>query len=366
MKKTINVTKTVLPPFDMYTKYLEKIWSSRWVTNDGELVKKLEKKLIKILDIRELTLVGNGTIGLQLALKALQLKGEVITTPFTFAATTNVIIWEGLVPVFADINPDTFNIDPDEIEKKITKNTTAILAVHVFGNPCDIESLIRIAKRHKIKLIFDAAHAFGVKYGGKSILMFGDVSVLSFHATKTFHTIEGGAVISNNKKLNSHFKLLRNFGIRSEEKVHLCGVNAKMNEFQAAMGLSNIPYISSVSKKRKQIYMEYKNNLQNLKDVRFQKITTESYNYAYVPVLFKNKKVRDYIFAQLLKKGVKARKYFYPLTSDFPYIKNKRLAVYLPNSKKVSNSILCLPIFADMEVSSVKKISSIIVKSING
>ncbi len=360
----IQVAKTPLPSLEEYNRYLKMIWKSNWVTNDGDLVKKLEVKLASMFGIDSLALVVNGTVGLQLAIKALDLKGEIITTPFTFAATTNVILWEGLRPVFADINPNTFNIDPKEVEKKITKNTTAILAVHVFGNPCDIDALSTIAQKYNIKLIFDAAHAFGVKYKNKSVLKFGDVSVLSFHATKTFHTIEGGAVISKDKKIRKNLRLMRNFGIASEEKVLLCGINAKMNEFQAAMGLSNISYIPSVLRKRKNIYKEYKKAFLGVRDITFQSLITDDYNYSYMPVLFKNKRMRDLIYTMLEINGIKARKYFYPLTSNFPYIKKSANNSFLPNAHKVSNSILCLPIFSDMKIEDVKRITSIIKKII--
>ena len=252
----VNVTKPSLPPFEKYEQYLRKIWSTRWLTNNGEFVQQLEKKMADYLQTEHLLAVSNGTSALQLALKALDLKGEVITTPFTFVATTNVILWEGLTPVFADIDPTTFNIDPGEVEDKITRKTSAILAVHVYGNPCYVEELEEIASEYGLKLIFDAAHAFGVQYENQSVLNFGDVSTLSFHATKILHTIEGGAIVTKEDQLCRKLNLLRNHGIGSEEELVTPGLNAKMNEFSAAMGLCNLQEIDErirVDKTRAQV-----------------------------------------------------------------------------------------------------------------
>ncbi len=353
----INVTKTELPLLGDYNKYLKKIWKSHWVTNDGEFVNKLEKKLSKLLKIDNIALVNNATSGLLITLKTLGIKGEVVTTPFSFVATTNVLIWEGIKPVFADIDPETFNIDPDDIERRITKKTSAILAVHVYGNPCDVEKLEKIAKKHNIKLIFDAAHAFNVQYKGKSILNFGDVSVLSFHATKTFHTIEGGGIVTNDKKLLKQFKLYRNFGIKSEEEIILPGINAKMNEFQAAMGLANMASIEQGSMRRKKIYEYY---LKNLLGVKFQKISATKYNYSYMPVIFKTKKTRDRAYNCMFKTGIKARKYFYPSISDLSYVVNLIGKSNLKNSKEISDSVLCLPMYPGLKRSDILKIVSIV------
>lgn len=353
----INVTKTILPPFKVYNRYLKEIWKTNWVTNNGRYVQELEDKLDEYLGINNLLAVANGTLALQLAFKALNLKGEVITTPFTFAATTNSLIWEGLNPVFADIDPKTFNIDPKDVEKKITKNTTAILAVHVYGNPCDVESLEKIAKKHNLKLIFDAAHAFGVEYKNKPILRFGDISILSFHATKTFHTIEGGAIIVRNNEIFNKLKLLRNFGIKSEEEVLLPGINAKMNEFQAIMGLANIPYIDRSRLKRKIIYDYYVEKLKIYKGLRFQEINSSKYNYSYMPVIFKNKFVRNKIYNVLIKNGIKPRKYFFPLTSDFKFISSN---MNLPIAKEIADRVLCLPIYENLKRTEIKKIIKVI------
>jgi len=366
----ITVTRPDLPPLEKYIEYLKRIWETRWLTNNGELVQLFEKKLEEYLKVKNIAVVCNGTLALHIALKALNLKGEVITTPFTFAATTNVIVWEGLTPVFADIDPETFNIDPEDVERKITDKTCAILAVHVFGNPCYVEELQRIAKEYDLKLIYDAAHAFGVEYKNKSILDYGDISILSFHATKVFHTIEGGAIVTKDRELFEKIKLLRNHGIKTEEEVILPGTNAKMNEFQAAMGLCNLKYIEQNISRRKKLYKFYKEKLNNL-NVKFQKIIASKYNYAYMPVLFENKKQRDKIYLELIKNNIKPRKYFYPLTSNFNYFDKNRYASKdkdLINAIKVSNRILCLPLYSDLDIKIVEKIVNIIkgVITING
>ena len=259
----INVTKSELPNLKEYQEYVKQIWKRAWLTNNGKFVRQLEKKLPGYIGGKLLSLVTNGTLAMQLAIKALNLKGEIITTPFTFPATTNVILWEGCTPVFADIDPETYNIDPADIEKKITNKTSAILAVHVYGNPCATERLEKLAKKNGLKIIYDAAHAFGVKYKNKLIGSYGDISTFSFHATKVFNTIEGGAITTNSIQINKDVNLLRNFGITGEEEVVLAGINAKMSEFQAAMGLLNLKKINSKILLRKKIYELYKRLLQN-------------------------------------------------------------------------------------------------------
>lgn len=360
----INVTKTKLPDIEEYIKYLKKIWSNGWVTNNGEFVQLLEKKLQDYLKAKNLLLVSNGTLALQLVLKVFDLKGEVITTPFTFAATTNVILWEGLEPVFADIDPETFNIDPKNVEKKITEKTSAILAVHVYGNCCYVEELQEIAAKHNLKLIYDAAHVFGVKYKNQSILNYGAASILSFHATKTFNTIEGGAIVVNNEEIFERLKLLRNFGIKSEEGVILPGINAKMNEFQAIMGLCNLEEIDRETQLRKKIYERYKAGLSDNKNIKFQKIIVSKYNYGYMPVCFKTRKKRDEIYTELIKNGVKSRKYFFPLTVNFEYFKRKGVDLVekygLKTAANIADRVLCLPIYSDLEMAVVDKIINIV------
>lgn len=371
----INVTKTDLPDIKKYVKYLEKIWSNGWVTNNGEFVQLLERKLEEYLGLNtnSLLLVVNGTLAIQLALKCLdnsennENRKDIITTPFTFAATTNAIIWEGLNPVFVDIDRETYNIDPKEIENKITNKTIAIVGVHIFGNPCYVEEIQEIADRHNLKVIYDAAHAFGVKYKNDSILRYGDISILSFHATKIFNTIEGGAIIANNNTkdkdnmLYEKLKLLRNFGIKSEEEIVLPGINAKMNEFQAAMGLCNLEDIDAKISFRKTIYNYYMKHLKYNINIRFQKIVASKYNYSYMPICFTNKEQRDIIYSKLIKNGIKPRKYFYPLTANFEYfncLRDKKQDI--TSATCISEEILCIPIYFGLKMEEVNKIIYII------
>jgi len=360
----INVTKTNLPKIETYIKYLKKIWKTKWLTNDGPFLQLLEKKLARYLKVENLLLVSSGTSALQLSLKALKLKGEIITTPFTFVATTNIILWEKLMPVFADIDPETFNIDPHDVEKKITRKTSAILAVHVYGNPCYINELKKIADKYHLKLIYDAAHAFGVEYNYQSILNAGDISTLSFHATKIFNTIEGGAIVVKNKKIFEELKLLRNFGIKSEGKVILPGINAKMNEFQAAMGLCNLENTDKNIRSRKKLYEYYKKELIDIKNIKFQKIIASKYNYIYMPICLGGKKERDKIYSELIKNEIKPRKYFFPLTTNFDYFKNKKINLTkkynLKNASNIANRVLCLPLYPELKIKIVNKIIKII------
>lgn len=360
----IFVTRTKLPPIHRYYKYLQEIWANNWVTNNGQLVQELELKLRDYLKVYNLALVTNATLALQMAFKSLDITdGEVITTPFTFAASTNVILWEKLKPVFADIDPETFNINPEEIEKKITKNTRAILAVHVYGNPCAVDRIKEIALKHNLKVIYDAAHAFGVECNGSSVLNHGDVSVLSFHATKVFNTIEGGALISPNQDLDNKHRLIRNFGIVNEEKVVFPGINAKMNEFQAAMGLCNIQTVNKDIRSRDKIYHLYLIRLEKIKGLKFQKLTASRYNYSYMPVVFSDKKHRDLVYDRLKENGIHARKYFYPLTSNMDYFDETEKTKFcqdLPVAKHVSDRILCLPLFAELTKETVEKVIEII------
>lgn len=361
----INVTKTTLPSINKYIRYLRKIWANNWVTNKGEFTLKLEKELENYLEVKNLLVVSNGTIAMQLAFKALELEGEVITTPFTFPATTNALIWEGLIPIFADINPGTFNIDPKDLEKKITKKTSAILAVHVFGNPCDVENIEKIAQKHNLKVIYDSAHAFGIEYKNKSILNWGDINTLSFHAAKIFYTAEGGAVICKNHKINKKIDLLRNHGIQFYEEVVLAGINAKMNELEAIMGLCVLEDFDKGIAKRKRIYQRYKEVFSGSPLLKLQKlnINLTKYTYPYFPVSFPNEKTRDRIFKILLKNGIRARKYFYPPSHELPYINDE--GYYLPNSTKISHTILCLPIYASLSLKDVNRIIDLINKELN-
>jgi dTDP-4-amino-4,6-dideoxygalactose transaminase len=360
----IYTTRSDLPEIEKYIEYLKRIWSSRWMTNNGEFVQLLERKLEEYLGVKNLLLFSNGTLALQLALRALKVRGEVITTPFTFAATTNVVLWEGLTPVFADIDSETFNLDPQDVERKITQKTSAILGVHVYGNPCYVEELQEIADKHNLKLIYDAAHAFGVEYKNQSLLNWGDASMLSFHATKVFHTIEGGALVVKDEKLLDELRFLRNHGIKSEEEVVLFGTNAKMNEFQAAMGLCNLETVNEKIRLRERLYCYYKEKLGSVKGVKFQKVVASKYNYSYMPICFESIETRDKICSQLIVNGIKPRKYFFPLTVNFNYFKVKdenlveKYSLY--EAAKISDTILCLPLYADLETSTVDKIIAII------
>lgn len=351
----INVTKVELPDIDEYLKYVKKIWKNEWVTNNGEFVVELEEKLKRYLKVKNLILVSNGTLALQLPLKALGLTGEVVTTPFTFIATTNSIIWEGLTPVFADINKEDFCIDSDDIERKITSKTSAILAVHVYGNPCNVEKLERLAVKYKLKLIFDAAHAFGVEYKNSSILNYGDISTLSFHATKVFNTIEGGAIIAKDDKVHEKMKQLRNFGIISEEEVVAPGINAKMNEFQAAMGLCNMVSIDEKIDKRKMIFDKYLKGLSDIEGIRFQNKNLSRYSYGYMPIILNDKETRDGLYDALLLEGIHSRKYFYPLTSDFKCMTSFNRGD-TPSAKAISSSVLCLPMYSTLNEFEIEKI----------
>ncbi len=364
MEDKILVTRPVLPELEKYVEYLKRIWATRWLTNEGEFVQQLEGKIEKYLKVEDLILVSNGTLALQVALKALDLRGEVITTPFTFPATTNALLWEGLTPVFADIDPETFNMNPVDVESKITNRTSAILAVHTYGNPCYVEELQEIADRYKIKLIYDAAHAFGVEYKNGSVLKYGDISTLSFHATKVFNTIEGGAIYAADEKISEKIRLLRNHGIKSEGEFCIAGTNAKMNEFQAAMGLCNLEQINDKIKQRRNIADYYKEGLASNEKVEFQKMISSKHNFSYMPVCFESIEKRNQIHGGLLRNGIVARKYFYPLTTESTYFKEKGLNLIeeynLKKASDISNKILCLPMYPDLEFHLVKKIVDII------
>ena len=319
----INVTKTYLPNKEKYQKYVDEIYENGWLTNYGPLTQRLEKRLAEYLGVKNIVLVSNGTSALEIAYRTLELKGVVITTPFSFVATTSSLVMNQLSPVFADIDKNTFNLDPKNIEKLITKNTSAILPVHVFGNSCKVEKIDEIADKYNLKLIYDAAHAFDVEYKGNSVLNYGDISTLSFHATKLFHTIEGGALIINNDKLAQKARYLINFGIKNQEEIPYLGTNAKMNEFEAAMGLCILDDIEQIKQKRKMVLDTYKRELRGL--VQFQeKNKNATENYSYCPVVFKNEGQLLKVQKALNEQKIFPRRYFYPSLDTLDYIEPKQ------------------------------------------
>jgi len=361
------VTRTDLPDLQSYLGYLKEIWGSHRVTNDGDLVRLLEERTAQYLGVSDILLVSSGTSALQLALKAFGLSGQVITTPFTFAATTNSLIWEGIEPVFADIDPETFCIDPDDVERMITPKTSAILAVHVFGNPCQVEVLEELAARNDVKLIYDAASAFGVTYKDRPLVDFGDAAILSSHATKVFSTAEGGAIACSDNGIFEDLKLMRNHGIKSEKTVLLPGINAKMSEFHAALGLCNLEGLDERIGMRKVRHERYMEILGACSRVRFQKITASRYNYSMLPIILNSKGDRDRTSAELQKAGYVPRTYFEPLACDFDYFtdkgSNRAVGGELTVARKVSETVLCLPLYPDLELSAVDEVAGIVKRS---
>jgi dTDP-4-amino-4,6-dideoxygalactose transaminase len=366
MKKSIPVTQPCLPPLDEFMPYLQHIWDNKWLTNNGPLHQQLEKELASYLGVKYISLFSNGTLALISALKALNIHGEVITTPFSFVATTHSIWWNNITPVFVDTEPEYLNIDPAKIEAAITDKTTAILPVHVYGNPCQIEKIQQIADKHGLKVIYDAAHAFGVKKDNVSILNYGDLSVISFHATKVFSTIEGGAIISNKEEMKHHIDNLKNFVIRGETEVEEPGINAKLNELQAAYGLLQLKYVDSFIARRKEIANLYRLLLKDIKGIHFlEDMPGVTHGYSYFPILIDKEKLgksRDEVYELLKKHNIFSRRYFYPLISNFePYNS-------LPSSKsenlniatRAAEDVLCLPIYVELNDFDIKGICSII------
>lgn len=352
----IPVTKAYLPNKEKYKAYIDRIYESGWLTNNGSLLQELEQRLAAYLGVKNIILVANGSLALQLAYKALELKGEVITTPFSFAATTSTLAWESLTPVFADIDPVSFNIAPAQIEAQITEKTSAIVPVHVFGNPCEVEAIQAIADKHNLKVIYDAAHAFGSEYKGQSVLNYGDISTLSFHATKLFHTIEGGAVITNDGELAKKIRLLINFGITGPTNIESIGTNAKMNEFEAAMGLCVLDEIENIKQQRANIWQTYTQELNGL--FQFQRWNKNGKNnYAYAPVLFSTEEQLLKTEIQLKKNSVLARRYFYPSLDTLDYLNTKQVCI---NSRSIASRILCIPIFTKLKKEEQSKIINIL------
>lgn len=352
----INVTKTFLPPLGEYSSHVKRAFDNEWLTNRGELVQELENKLKDYLEVDNILITNNGTIPIQIALKLLGGGGEIITTPFSYVATTAAIVWENCTPVFVDIHPEYLTIDATRIEAAITDRTTCILATHVFGNPCDIEAIEAIAHKHNLKVIYDAAHCFGVKYKGKSIFSYGDVSTCSFHATKLFHTGEGGAVFCNDPELRHKIYYSHNFGHNGPEAFYGVGINGKISELQAAMGLAVFPYISEIISKRQASVKEYE-RLLDFAFVRSISIREEAnWNYSYYPIEFKNEKCLLEIMTKLNALQIFPRRYFYPSLNYLPYVKNNMMEI----SERVSSTILCLPLSHEISNSDIKIIADII------
>jgi dTDP-4-amino-4,6-dideoxygalactose transaminase len=352
----INVTKSYLPPLEEYTKLIESIWKNSQLTNRGPLVQRLENEICKKFSLNNLLFVSNGTIAIQFAIKALNIKGEVITTPFSYVATTNSLLWEGCNPVFCDITTDTLCIDSDKIESLITPNTSAILATHVFGIPCDVEAIQKIATKHKLKVIYDGAHAFGVKHNDKNILDFGDVSTCSFHATKLFHTIEGGSVTAKDPEVMKLMTLYHSFGHVGDD-YYTQGINGKNCEFHAAMGLCNLPKIDELISERKK-HSEYYTSLLSDKIISRPSIPENTlYNHAYYPVIFKDETKLIKAKNVLLNNGINTRRYFYPSLNNLPFLSEYYSC---PVSEDISKRVLCLPLYHDLEKENIEKICTII------
>ena len=337
----IPVTKPFLPPKEEYLKYIDGIWNRQWLTNMGPLASQLEMELKEFLDVQHLLFVTNGTVAIQMAIKALDITGEIITTPFSFVATTSSIVWEGCTPAFVDICPESLCIDADKIEAAITEKTQAILATHVYGNPCDVIKIEQIAKKHNLKVIYDAAHAFGVKVNGKSVFEYGDISTCSLHSTKLYHSVEGGLIITQNSDLLKKLASIRNFGISGFDSFSELGINGKNSEFHAAMGLTNLKHTEAIHNQRKKLSECYDKNLKTLKarKVAWHKDATQ--NYTYYPVVLESEELLLKIKAELDLNEIFTRRYFYPsLASSLPYLPK----VEFPITEDISRRVLCLPL----------------------
>jgi len=355
----IPVTKPFLPPHEEYKKYLDGIWQRQWLTNMGPLASQLELELKSFLGLNHLLFVTNGTVALQMAIKALHISGEIITTPFSFVATTSTIVWEGCTPVFVDIDPNTLNIDPKKIEAAITPNTQAILATHVYGNPCDVDAIDAISKKHNLKVIYDGAHAFGVQINGKSVFEYGDISTCSLHATKLYHSIEGGLVVTKNPDLLAKLAKIRNFGISGFETFSDLGINGKNSEFHAAMGLANLKHINKIVQKRLALTERYNDKLKNLKAFRPLWHTGSQNCGAYYAVVFETEELLLKCKELLQLAEIGTRRYFYPsLATALPYIE----PISMPVTDNVAKRVLCLPLFYDLSFEEIDLICRLILR----
>ena len=356
----INVSKTFLPPQREFQEVLRTAWNDGWITNRGKLVLELEEKLKKLLGITNIIATTNGTLPLQIAIKVLRLTGEIITSPFSYVATTSSIVWEGCEPVFVDIDREYLTIDPKKIEGAITAKTSAILAPHVFGIPCDTEAIAQIAEKYDLKVIYDAAHCFGVRYKGESIFNYGDISTCSFHATKLFHTGEGGAIFANSDNLHNQSFQAHNFGHKGYEEFEGIGINAKMSEFQAAMGISLLPYMKRIVAERKQVTEFYDSSLQSEKTQRIKVRPETDWNFSYYPVIFESDLQTTKMKKALNEENIFPRRYFFPSLNKLPYLSPQKV----PVGESVSNRILCLPLYAGLTNEELEKITTIIKKNL--
>lgn len=352
----INVTKTFFPPIEEYISQIEKIWENQWLTNRGALVKELESKLMEYLDLDNIIIMNNGTIPIQIALKLIDLPGEVITTPFSYIATSSAIIWEGFTPVFVDIDPEFLTIDENKVEAAITPNTKAILSTHVFGNPCNVEKIEEIAQKYKLLVIYDSAHSFGVKYRAKSLFKYGDISTCSFHATKLFHTGEGGALFCNNKSYTEKVFYSHNFGHDGPENFHGLGINGKISELQAAMGLAVFPHLSLIIGLRKDIVEMYNDKL-SFKYFRKLNIRENTeWNYSYYPIIFDSEDSLIQAQKKLNQNNIFPRRYFYPSLNKVNFIKGAEMAI----SEEISSKVLCLPLSTTLQIKDIDLICNLI------
>ena len=374
-RKSLTVARTHLPPLEEYVGYLREIWEEGQVTNNGPLARQLEHRLGQYLTVPYLQFVSNGTVALQLALNALELRGEVITTPYSYVATSNAVHWEQCRPVFADIDPRSLCIDPQRIEEKITEHTTAILATHVYGYPCDVHAIARLAERYHLKVIYDGAHAFGVKVNGTSIYEYGDVSTISFHATKVYHTIEGGAVITHDATLNERVFLSKAFGHRADEHYRV-GINGKNSELHAAMGLCNLPIIDDMIRYRRYLSEGYVAQLAGLPVRTFQPDASLTYNYAYFPIVLEDFETMQRVRQALEKEQIFPRRYFYPALNTLPYHSGgphsggphpggPHQRDSCPVAEDVAQRVLCLPLYDTLEEEDVDLISSVLRKTLS-
>ena len=367
-KKVITVTSPLLPSLDDFMPYLQDIWNRKWLTNNGHYHQELEKALCEYLKVPYISLFTNGTLPLMCALQALRITGEVITTPYSFVATTHSLWWNGIKPVFVDINPLTCNIDPEKIEAAITPKTTAIRPVHVYGKPCDTERIQEIADKYGLKVVYDAAHAFGVEVNGKSVLNAGDMSTLSFHATKVYNTIEGGALVCQDEKTKKRIDYLKNFGFAGETTIVAPGINGKMDEVRSAYGLLNLKQVDAAIESRRQIAIRYRKALRNVEGISFMEdIPGVRHNYSYFPIFVNADKygmTRDELYFKMKEQNVLGRRYFYPLISEFSTYRGLESAKpeNLPVANRVADSVICLPMYHGLSDEEVSRILSTIMK----